>query len=733
MHLRLVNAKSGATMRRYAQLVESYRRDDGVPAHRVVANLGQLSDQEVQNLRVALAASRNQKSLVLPESPKWQARVLANLAYLDVAVALELWRSWELSELLKRLIPERKVAVRAAEIICALVIQRCVSPGSKLYAGRWFPRTALPELLGVAPAQFHNTRIHRVLDQLDRVDSELQDGLIRRYRQRDGAFVTLFTDTTDAWFEGRGPDFAERGRTKEGLRNRYKIGILLLCNERGYPLRWTTLPGRMQDGKALRKLVADIEEQRWAQGVPIAFDRAMGSAGAVARLCSSKLHFLTAIRRSEYFSYIDQLPSDGLAELQGSSDEAQRKQRIAAAAECVVAAGMEKVDDELFVLDLGIVSREFELTEDAELTEQDIDTGKLQGGALWLHRAREYRTKLDAKVCLTQSEIAKTLGVTRARMTQVMHLLGLDETLQKEVISGGYGLISDRSLRGIAQLRGKDVQRRALVEYAATHSPQQAIPKPKGFQRTTKFTANLRVIAYFNPQMLVDQRTIGERQRRQLEDFVRDLNIRLAHTNRERPADAVYAEVTGKLAALSLLSVYTPRVDRASDAESKHWVVSLDFNEAAWKKRRSTDGFILLVAHRELPQNAAEMVALYRAKDAVEKDFQTIKSDLELRPIFHHTDPKVRAHVSLCMLALLLERTLEHKLREAGMPMTAPACFEELAGGHLNMVATTPDEPAAYLATEPNADQQALLSALRFTQLLHRDEMADRIEPRPAA
>jgi len=161
--------------------------------------------------------------------------------------------------------------------------------------------------------------------------------------------------------------------------------------------------------------------------------------------------------------------------------------------------------------------------------------------------------------------------------------------------------------------------------------------------------------------------------------------------------------------------------------------VSLDFDEAAWTKRRSIDGFILLVAHPGLPQSAAEMVALYRAKDAVEKDFQTIKSELELRPVFHHTDPKVRTHVSLCMLALLLERTLERRLREAHVPMTAPACFEELAGGHLNMLATSPDEPVAYVATEPSADQLALLRALRLAHLVQRDEIADRLQPRPAA
>ena len=67
---------------------------------------------------------------------------------------------------------------------------------------------------------------------------------------------------------------------------------------------------------------------------------------------------------------------------------------------------------------------------------------------------------------------------------------------------------------------------------------------------------------------------------------------------------------------------------------------------------------------------------MYRAKDAVERDFQTIKSDIELRPVLHHTDPKVRSHLSLCMLALLLERTMERRLRSVGLRMTAPAAIE---------------------------------------------------------
>ena len=731
MHLQLTRVRSGRSTKRYARLVQSYRRDDGMPAQKVVANLGELSDQEVANFRLALEASRRAKSVVLPEAPKWRAKVLANLAYLDVAVALEMWRSWELSELLHRLIPEHGVAMRAAEVICALTIQRCVAPGSKLYAQRWFPRTSLPELLGVAPAHFHNTRIHRVLDKLDRIESELQDGLVRRYEQQGGAFATLFTDVTDAWFEGRGPDLAQRSRTKEGLHNRHKIGILLLCNEHGYPLRWSTLPGRTQDGKALHELVESIEDKTWAQGVPIVFDRAMGSAGAVARLCKSELRFLTAVRRSEIHSYTDKLPSNPLADLGGSEDEAERKRLMAEAGKRAETAGMDKLDDQLYVLDLGVTTRGLRLITDID--EQDVDVDKLEGGALWLYRARRYRAQLEDRTFATQSEIAKHQGVSRARMTQIMTLVRLDEALQKEVLAGNYGYIADRILRAIASLRNKAAQRRALVEHGVSARPMDPTHKPKRFQQQSTLDASLRLVLYFNPQMLVDMRAMGQRHRQEIDAYVRDLNARLRHKGLKATRESVYSDITGKLASRSMLSIYTAQIEEKTADGHPHFVVSLTFDEAAWHKRRSTDGFVLLVAHPELAQSAAEMVALYRAKDAVEKDFQTIKSDLELRPVFHHTDPKVRAHVSLCMLALLLERSLEQRLSKAGKSMTAPAAFEELSAGHLNMVATAPDESVAYVTTEPTIEQRELLDRLRLAHLIDPDQMAARIEARAAA
>jgi len=91
---------------------------------------------------------------------------------------------------------------------------------------------------------------------------------VRPHEQRNGTFATLIADDPDAWFERRGLDIAALSCTKGGIPKRYGNGILLLCNERGCPLRWCTMPGRVRDSETLRDVVGAIEDRQRAQNVP---------------------------------------------------------------------------------------------------------------------------------------------------------------------------------------------------------------------------------------------------------------------------------------------------------------------------------------------------------------------------------------------------------------------------------------------------------------------------------
>ena len=244
----------------------------------------------------------------------------------------------------------------------------------------------------------------------------------------------------------------------------------------------------------------------------------------------------------------------------------------------------------------------------------------------------------------------------------------------------------------------------------------------------------LRLVAYFNPQMFVEQRARLSERRQRIQDFVDDLNRRLGSPQSKREKGNVEVEVHNELAKSNMLTVYEVRISSVREKETgrSHWKVSLRFNEEEWKRRIRYAGFVLLIAHPDLPHSAEQIVRLYRQKDTVEKDFQTIKDIVKLRPLYHHTDPKVRAHVTLCMLALLLERTIERKLKRSGLTKTrtAVAAFEELGTCHLNLVSSDPALPLSYVATEATQPQRAILRSLRMNDLIDTEEIASRIQPR---
>jgi hypothetical protein len=61
--------------------------------------------------------------------------------------------------------------------------------------------------------------------------------------------------------------------------------------------------------------------------------------------------------------------------------------------------------------------------------------------------------------------------------------------------------------------------------------------------------------------------------------------------------------------------------------------------------------------------DAATAVRSYKSLARVERAFRCMKTvDLELRPVFHWTSPRVRAHVLLCMLAYYLEWHMRQRL-----------------------------------------------------------------------
>jgi len=278
-------------------------------------------------------------------------------------------------------------------------------------------------------------------------------------------------------------------------------------------------------------------------------------------------------------------------------------------------------------------------------------------------------------------------------------------------------------LRGLAEEPRAVAAEPAAVETGehdelADHGPQQ-----------------VRLVAYFNPRMRVDQHRRAQERLTAIYDFVTELNDELAQACQPRKEAATRQRLLRKLERYDYTELFdielTPRQVRTRTGhEVASFHCALTLKPELWERRNRYHGFVLLVAHPGLAGEAAQLVRLYRAKDAVEKDFQTIKSAVKLRPIYHHTDPKVLAHVTLCMLALVLHRALESALGQARLQLSATACLELFATCHLNEVRKHAGEPAMYAVTRPTQAQAEILAALELGRLVDEAAVASALQSR---
>jgi len=80
------------------------------------------------------------------------------------------------------------------------------------------------------------------------------------------------------------------------------------------------------------------------------------------------------------------------------------------------------------------------------------------------------------------------------------------------------------------------------------------------------------------------------------------------------------------------------------------------------QKEEKLDGIFLIksTAYDLSPQ---ELIRQYKNLAQVERAFKEIKDFLRIRPIRHHRDYRVKAHVFICVLSYLLEKILEKKMR----------------------------------------------------------------------
>lgn len=135
----------------------------------------------------------------------------------------------------------------------------------------------------------------------------------------------------------------------------------------------------------------------------------------------------------------------------------------------------------------------------------------------------------------------------------------------------------------------------------------------------------------------------------------------------------------------------------------------LKIDTAKVKQEEKLDGkYLLSTSDQHL---SADDIALgYKQLLEVERAFRTLKGSLSLRPIYHSKDDRIRSHVLLCWLALLLIR-----IAEVETAMTWPKIRRMMQ--RLNLVEFLTKDGRILQHTELTVDQRNILNKLKIKSL----------------
>ncbi len=131
--------------------------------------------------------------------------------------------------------------------------------------------------------------------------------------------------------------------------------------------------------------------------------------------------------------------------------------------------------------------------------------------------------------------------------------------------------------------------------------------------------------------------------------------------------------------------------------------VEWELDEEAWDYERAIAGKFLLVTTTGL--KPSRVMEKYKELGTVERAFDKIKNSLEIRPIYHYKPSRVRAHIFLCVLGLLVHEVIEKLSGE-----TAEKVLKRLKRIHLTKLKTP--EISRKKLTQLNSRQKAIFEKL---------------------
>jgi len=301
--------------RRYAQLVESFRNEEGKPRQRTICTLGRLeAGGEVDTLIASLQRAKG----ISPAAGALEGLRFTDSRHAgDIWALSELWRSLGFDDLATAW-RHSKTEVDVLSCLRLMVFNRLCDPGSKLGVLRWLETVALPAGSGVVSEHQH---LLRAMDVLDEHSDKLGERLATLMRPLiDQDLSVVFYDLTTVAVTGQtdlADDVRAYGMAKSGLIER-QFMLSLVQTAEGLPIAHEVHPGNTAEAKTLLPMIRGLLVRYPLKRVVLIADRGLLSTANIAELAKLQeqlqkdgrevtVEYILAVPAARYGDFADDL------------------------------------------------------------------------------------------------------------------------------------------------------------------------------------------------------------------------------------------------------------------------------------------------------------------------------------------------------------------------------------------------------------------------------------------
>jgi transposase len=302
----------------YWSLVETIRTVDG-PRQKTLCYLGELNGSAQARWLTTVEVFNEQgeaqqlklfpSHVEAPDDPQ-VARVRLNGVRLERTrqfgacfLGLELWKRLELDRFFEQAVDGESADVPWSRVAALLAINRLCAPGSELaIEQRWYPSTALDDLLQVEEGKINDTRLYRCLDRILPHKTKLERHLKNRYGELFGTeFDVLLYDLTSTYVEGAAEKnpMVRRGYSRDHRPDCEQLVIALIVNNEGFPFSYETFDGNRSDVSTMETILRMVERKYGKARRIWVFDRGIVSEANLAAIRKRDGQYLTGTPRSQ--------------------------------------------------------------------------------------------------------------------------------------------------------------------------------------------------------------------------------------------------------------------------------------------------------------------------------------------------------------------------------------------------------------------------------------------------